>query len=95
MAKSTLTKGDLVTQLERALGTSHHRADVILNAVLDAIEAGLRRGKTVTLTGFGTFTVRKRRPRRTISIGSGRALLIPARKVAHFTPSPSLNRTVQ
>ncbi len=95
MAKDTLTKGDLVNQLHKTLGTSHHRADVVLNAVVAVIEAGLRRGKTVTLTGFGTFSVRKRRPRRGISIGSGQAMMIPARKVAHFTPSPSLNQTVR
>lgn len=95
MARSAITKGDLVRRVERALGVTHHRADRILNAVIAAVEDALRRRRTVTVTGFGTFSVRKRRPRRSISIGSGRAVTIPARTVAHFTPSPSLNRSLR
>ncbi|MGQ0549498.1 MAG: HU family DNA-binding protein [Armatimonadota bacterium] len=95
MAKAVVLKGDLVRAIEKALGTSRYRADGILNAVLDAIEAALRRGRTATVTGFGTFSVRKRRARRTISIRSRRPVVIPPRKVVHFTPSPTLNRAIR
>lgn len=95
MAKAVVLKGDLVRAIGKAQGTSSYRADRNLNAVLDAVEAALRRGQAVTVTGFGTFSVRRRRARRTVSIGSRRTVVIPAHKVVHFTPSPGLNRAVR
>jgi DNA-binding protein HU-beta len=95
VAKRVVLKGDLVRAIGKALGTSDYRANRILTAVLDAVEAALRRGQTVTATGFGTFSVRRRRTRRTISIRSRRAVTIPSHKVVHFTPSPGLNGAIQ
>ncbi|MBI2973938.1 MAG: HU family DNA-binding protein [Armatimonadetes bacterium] len=95
MAKAVVLKGDLVRAIGKAQRTSSYRADRILNAVLDTVEAALRRGRTVTVTGFGTFSVRRRRARRTVSIASRRAVVIPPHKVVHFTPSPSLNRAIR
>jgi len=95
VAKRVVLKGDLVRAIGKALGASDYRANRILTAVLDAVEAALRRGQTVTVTGFGTFSVRRRRTRRTISIRSRRAVTIPSHKVVHFTPSPGLNGAIQ
>lgn len=95
MAKTVVLKGDIVRAIGKTLGASDYRANRILTAVLDAVEIPLRRGHTVTVTGFGTFSVRRRRARRTISIRSRRAVTIPSHRVVHFTPSPGLNEAIR
>lgn len=95
MAKTVVLKGDLVRAIGKTLGSSDYRANRVLTAVLDAVEAALGRGQTVTVTGFGTFSVRRRRARRTISIRSRRTVTIPSHKVVHFTPSPGLNEAIR
>lgn len=95
VAKTVVLKGDLVRAIGKAMGTSSYRANRVLTAVLDAVETALRRGQTVTVTGFGTFSVRRRRARRTISIRSRRTVTIPPHKVVYFTPSPGLNGAIR
>ena len=95
MAKRVVLKGHLIRAIGRALSTSDYRANRILTAVLDAVEAALRRGQPATVTGFGTFSVWRRRTRRTISIRSRRAVTFPSHKVVHFTPSLRLNGAIQ
>jgi len=56
-----MTKSDLINQLGRARGISAARAESIVNAIFDSIEATLRRGERIEIRGFGSFEIRKYR----------------------------------
>ena len=75
-----MNKSHLVDHVAAELKTSRLQAQRLVDAVLDGIRRGLQEDETVTLTGFGTFEVKSRKPRigrnpRTgepIRIGAGR-----------------------
>ena len=58
-----MTKQDLVAAVASAAGVSKRVAGDALEAVLDSVTKELKKGKSVTITGFGTFRVSKRAAR--------------------------------
>ena len=55
-----------------------------LEAAIKGIEGALKKSKTVVLTGFGTFSVMKRKARVGINPATGKKMQIPAKKVPKF-----------
>lgn len=89
-----MNKGDLIEHIAKDARISKTQATNALNSTLSNIERTLRRGGKVTLVGFGTFTVGKRKARTGRNPQTGAALKIPARKVARFAPGADLKKTV-
>lgn len=58
-----MNKSDLVSYVAGELHTSRLGAGKLVEAVLDGIRQGLRTDQAVTLSGFGTFEVKARKPR--------------------------------
>lgn len=56
-----MNKQDLVAVVADTGGLPRARATEVVDAVLGAIEASLKEGREVRLTGFGTFAVSKRK----------------------------------
>ncbi|MHC5081639.1 MAG: HU family DNA-binding protein [Planctomycetota bacterium] len=69
-------------------------AERAVNAVLDGIRKGLQKDKRVQLIGFGTFSVKKRGPRKVRNPHTGEMMNVKARRVAHFKPGKALNDAV-
>jgi len=59
------------------------------------VSKALKKGQNVTLVGFGTFTVGKRKARRGRNPQTGKEIKIPAKKVAKFKPGKALKEAVQ
>jgi DNA-binding protein HU-beta len=55
----------------------------------------LKKGKTVVLTGFGTFSVMKRKSRVGINPATGKKMTIPAKKVPKLKERKKLKDTVK
>ncbi len=70
-------------------------ADKALRAFTAAIMRALKKGDKVTLAGFGTFSVIKRRARKGRDPRTGREINIPAAKVAKFKPGSKLRASVK
>ena len=62
--------------------------------MLSGIATSLKRGDTVTLVGFGTFTVARRKPRKICNPRTGKAVTIASR-MPRFRPSKELKRAVR
>ena len=90
-----MTKADLVTAMAKASGGSKVSAERALNAVLDDVFESLKKGKRVTLGGFGTFMVSRRAARNGRNPRTGKAITIPACRVPRFKPSRSLRGAVR
>ncbi len=89
-----MTKQDLVEELADVV-SSKREANDALNTVLDSIQDALKKGDDVTLTGFGTFSVVKRKARTGRNPQTGEEIQIPARKAVRFKPGSELKDAVQ
>ena len=89
-----MNKGELIERIAKDTKLSKAQATNALNSTLANIERALKRGGKVTLVGFGTFAVGKRKARMGRNPQTGDALKIPARKVARFTPGSDLKKAV-
>ena len=69
-------------------------SDRALRALLASIRASLKRGQPVTLVGFGTFSVARRRPRTLRNPKTGQAVTVAGR-TPRFKPSAELKATVR
>jgi DNA-binding protein HU-beta len=58
-----MIKADLVKAMAKASGGSKVSAEKALNALLDEVFDSLKRGRKVTIGGFGTFLVSRRAER--------------------------------
>lgn len=94
MAKK-ITKEDLISALVKKLGVSKREAGDALNTILAEITLALKKGQTVTLPGFGTFSVAKRKARAGRNPKTGEKIRIPAKKVPKFKPGKQLKEAVK
>jgi DNA-binding protein HU-beta len=93
-AKKSLGKSDLVEAIAKEAGLSKADAARALDAAIGAIKTALKRGGKVTLVGFGTFEVRRRKRRKGVNPRTGEPLTIPATKVPAFRAGRALKNLV-
>jgi DNA-binding protein HU-beta len=89
-----MTKADLVARMATASGWPRARTDQAVRAMLTAIRSALKRGDTVTLVGFGTFAVARRKTRTMRNPRTGQAVTVPGR-IPRFKPSKELKQAVR
>jgi DNA-binding protein HU-beta len=87
-----MNKGELVERIVKDTKLSKTQATAALNSALHGIEAALRKGDKVTLVGFGTFSVGKRKARMGRNPQTGAEVKIPARRVARFSAGAELKK---
>ena len=90
-----MTKADLVAILAKTAGGSKASAEKAMAAFVSGIFESLRKGRRVTISGFGTFVVARRVARAVHDPRSGDTIKIPATKVPRFRPSRSFKLTVR
>lgn len=71
-------------------GLAYADAKRIVDLILDTIKERLSRGERVVLSGFGSFTVRRREDKKGINPQTGDPVLIPGRNTVKFKPSKYL-----
>ena len=81
-----MNKTELINHIADEADISKAAAARALDAVTDAITRTLKKGETVALIGFGTFSVSKRKAREGRNPKTGEAIKIAACKVARFSP---------
>jgi len=90
-----MTKADLVVAMAKASGETKASAERAINEFLGAIRDSLKRGRRVTLVGFGSFAVAKRAARNGRNPRTGKLIRIPAARVPRFKPSKALKIAVR
>jgi len=93
MAKN-ITKEVLVNTIASSADISKKAAGAALEAFTDKVTQELRKGHKITLTGFGTFKVSKRKARQGRNPRTGESIKIPARKVPKFSAGKALKDAV-
>lgn len=77
-------KQELITQVAKAAEVSQQRAAAVIDAVIHAVTNAMAAGESVSLVGFGTFSVSERSARLGRNPATGATIDIPARKSPSF-----------
>jgi DNA-binding protein HU-beta len=77
-----MNKAELVEAIAKKTDASKAMADTMVDAFIDAVTVSLKKGESVTLVGFGTFSQGKRAARTGRNPQTGVAIKIPAARKA-------------
>ena len=90
-----MNKAKLIEQMAKNTKLSKSTCKECLEAFLATVSNALKQNKQVVLTGFGTFSVMKRKSRTGINPATGAKMTIPAKKVPKFKPGKALKALVK
>lgn len=91
-----MTKQDLIAAAASAAGVTKKDAQAVLDAVIDTITSTLKKGDSVTITGFGTFRVSERAARSGVNPRNPeQKIQIPAMKLPAFKAGKSFKDAVR
>ena len=85
-----MNQGDLADAVAEATGVKKAEAVRVVEAVLDAIRDGLKRGERVGISGFGGFEPSRREARQGRNPRTGEAVEIAASTAVRFRPGKGL-----
>ena len=89
-----MNKAELIDAIAKSSDISKAAAGNALDGALAAIKDALKGGESVTLVGFGTFSVGTRAERTGCNPRTGESITINATKVPKFTAGKSLRDAV-
>ncbi|HEX9910415.1 MAG: HU family DNA-binding protein [Desulfobacterota bacterium] len=89
-----MNKGDLVNEVAKVVATKKAAADAV-EAVLAGITKALKKKQAVTIVGFGTFKVGKRKARKGRNPQTGAEIKIKAKNVPKFVAGKELKDAVK
>lgn len=89
-----MNKADLIHAVAAATGEARAHAAAAVEATLEAVQSALAKGETVALTGFGSFTPKKRAARTGRNPQTGATLQIPATTIPVFKAGQTLKDLV-
>jgi len=90
MGRGRVNKIELIEHVAKQADISKAAAGRALEAVVGGIRSSLKKGNSVTLVGFGTFSIGKRAARTGRNPRTGAAIKIKAAKVPKFRPGKAL-----
>ena len=80
-----MTKAELIEKVAKDAKISKASAEKTLNTIIGEVTRTLKKGNKVTLVGFGTFSVSKRKARKGRNPRTGETIKIAAHKAPKFT----------
>ncbi len=89
-----MQKTELIAKVAKDAGVTQADTAKVINTTIDAVIHALTTGDKVTLTGFGTFEVRKTAARTGTNPSTGAKIQIPAGKRAAFSAGAVLKAAV-
>ena len=89
-----MNKAELVEAVAAEVGLTKKDVNNVVDAMTSAITNSLARGEKVTLVGFGTFQVQRRKARQGVNPQTRTRISIPAKDVPKFKPGRSLREAV-
>jgi DNA-binding protein HU-beta len=90
-----MTKAELVAGIGKEAKVSKASAEKALNAFTATVTKALKKGDRLSLPGFGTFSVTRRKARIGRNPQTGKEIKIPAAKVAKFKAGNLLKSAVK
>jgi DNA-binding protein HU-beta len=88
-----VTKTELIQEMSKVLD-SQKDAKAVMESLIANIIAEIKKGGSITLSGFGTFKVAKRKARDGRNPRTGEKIKIKPKKVVQFVPGKKLKEAV-
>lgn len=85
-----MNKAELVNKIADDTGVTKTQANAAIDSFIEAVTKTLKSGGKVTLVGFGTFVISKRKARKGRNPQTGAEISIKARRVARFKAGKEL-----
>lgn len=89
-----MTKADIVATIYDRVGISKTESSDVVESVFEILKETLQKGEKVKISGFGTFYVKDKNPRKGRNPQTGQGITITARNVLTFKPSQVLKRAL-
>jgi len=89
-----MNKSELIDAIAKSSKLTKKDSQKALEALLKAASKSLKKGKKVTLIGWGTLSVVKRSARTGRNPQTGKPLQIPAKKAIKFSVGSKLKKAV-
>jgi len=90
-----MTKADLISAVAKDAKITKTGAEKAVNAFTSTVVKAMKKGDKITLTGFGTFSVARRKARKGRNPRTGKEIKIAATKVAKFKVGNNLRNAVK
>ena len=91
-----MSKQDLINAIAQSAGITKRAAGEALETLIRTVTNELKRGRTVTITGFGTFRVSKRNARMGVNPRNpSQRISSPAMKVPAFKAGKTLKDAIR
>ncbi len=85
-----MNKAELANEVSAKTGLTKKETQNVIDVLTETMGDALAKGEMVTLVGFGTFQVAKRKARRGVNPRTRETVQIPAKKVPKFVPGKGL-----
>jgi len=89
-----VTKAEIIARIDEKVGFSKKQATEVADATFEIIKGCLEKGENVKISGFGSFVVRSKNPRRGRNPKTGEEIIIKGRRVLTFKASTILKETI-
>ncbi|MBT4595073.1 HU family DNA-binding protein [bacterium] len=89
-----MNKAALIELMAKETEMSKAACKIALEAFVEVVGVSLKKGTSVVLTGFGTFSVMKRKERVGVNPATGAKMRIPRKKVPKFKAGKQLKDIV-
>ncbi len=89
-----MLKKDIIDKVSQELSMQKQDVEQAVNVMLESMTQALIEERRIELRGFGSFSIRQRKPRSTKNPRTGKIMDIPSRKTLHFTMSKSLKEAL-
>ncbi|HEY9114060.1 MAG TPA: HU family DNA-binding protein [Bacteroidales bacterium] len=90
-----MNKSDLVDAIAKEAGLTKAQAAKAINSYHETVKKAMKKGDSVSLVGFGTYTTAQRKARTGRNPQTGAALKIKAARVPKFRPGKGLKDSVK
>jgi integration host factor subunit alpha len=90
-----MTKQEIIESVYATVGGfSKKEAQDLVEAIFETMKETLANGRKIKLSGFGNFVVRDKRPRPGLNPRTKEKIVLDARRVVRFRPSPVLKAMI-
>ncbi len=93
-SKTCLTKADLADAIYSALPVDKQKAAQVVEDYIELIKSALEKDGKVMLSGFGSYEVKFKPPRRGRNPQTGDSIILRSRRVVKFKPSQLLRKAI-
>ena len=90
-----MNKQDVAEKVQGVLGSTKSDAERAVEAMIEAIVQGLKKGEEISLAGLGIFKTKMRKARTARNPRTGESVQVPAMRVPKFQAAKGLKDAVK